>query len=88
MFKNNNLLKINLDLYKSILQNQKNLKIQNRNMLILSEFVDKIVFVYNGKTYKKIKITSDMIGTKFGEYVFTRKKCVHKVKNLKKKKKK
>ena len=88
MFKNNNLLKINLDLYKSILQNQKNLKIQNRNMLILSEFVDKIVFVYNGKTYKKIKITSDMIGTKFGEYVFTRKKCVHKVKNLKKKRKK
>ncbi len=88
MFKNNNLLKINLNLYKSILQNQKNLKIQNRNMLILSEFVDKIVFIYNGKTYKKIKITSDMIGTKFGEYVFTRKKCVHKVKSLKKKKKK
>ena len=57
-------------------------------MLILSEFVDKIVFIYNGKTYKKIKITSDMIGTKFGEYVFTRKKCVHKVKSLKKKKKK
>ena len=45
------------------------------------EYLDKIIYVYNGLTFKKLRITEDMIGTKFGQYIFTRKYCKHKVKN-------
>jgi len=31
------------------------------------------VFVYNGKIFKKIYISRDNVGYKFGEFVFTKK---------------
>ena len=70
-----------LDLYNQILQNKKVLRTSKRNTLILPEYLDKIIYVYNGLTFKKLRITEDMIGTKFGQYIFTRKYCKHKVKN-------
>ena len=45
-------------------------------------YLNKIIYVYNGLTFKKIRITEEMIGTKFGQYVFTRKFCKHKVKTV------
>ena len=45
-------------------------------------YLNKIIYVYNGLTFKKIRITEEMIGTKFGQYVFTRKFCKHKVKTI------
>jgi len=70
-----------LDLYNQILQNKKVLRTYKRNTLILPEYVDKIIYIYNGNTFKKLKITEDMVGTKLGQYIFTRKFCKHKVKN-------
>lgn len=70
-----------VDLYNQILQNKKVLHTSKRNSLILPEYIDKIIYVYNGMTFKKLKITEDMIGTKLGQYIFTRKFCKHKVKN-------
>ena len=70
-----------LDLYNQILQNKKVLRTSKRNTLILPEYLDKIIYVYNGLTFKKLRITEDMIGTKFGQYIFTRKYCKHTVKN-------
>ncbi len=72
-----------LNLYNQIILNKKILKTTKRNTIILPEYLDKIIYVYNGNTYKKIKITEDMIGTKLGQYIFTRKFCKHKIKVLK-----
>lgn len=82
-----NNLKLNnydIELYNQILQKKKNLKTTKRNSYILPEFNGKIIYVYNGLTYKKIKITENMVGTKFGQYVLTRKVCKHKVKKTQK----
>lgn len=70
-----------IDLYNQIIQNKKVLHTVKRNSLILPEYIDKIIYVYNGMTFKKLKITEDMVGTKLGQYIFTRKFCKHKVKN-------
>ena len=78
-----NNLKLNnfdIDLYNQLLQKKKNLRTTKHNTYILPEYVGKIIYVYNGLTYKKLKITENMIGTKFGQYIFTRKICKHKVK--------
>lgn len=80
---NKNFKNYDLNLYNQIILNKKILKTTKRNTIILPEFLDKIIYVYNGNTYKKIKITEDMIGTKLGQYIFTRKFCKYKVKVLK-----
>ena len=69
-----------LDLYTQVILNKKILRTTKRNTLILPEYLNKIIYVYNCLTFKKIRITEEMIGTKFGQYVFTRKFCKHKVK--------
>lgn len=84
---NKKLFFYDIDLYNQILQNKKILKTTNRNSIILPEFVDKIIYVYNGLVFKKIKITENMIGTKIGQYIFTRKVCKHKIKKIIKKNK-
>ena len=40
-----------LDLYNQILQNKKVLRTSKRNTLILPEYLDKIIYVYNGLTF-------------------------------------
>lgn len=79
---NKTLKNYDLDLYNQIISNKKILKTYKRNTLILPEYLNKIIYVYNGSTFKKIRINEDMIGTKFGQYVLTRKFCKHKVKTV------
>ena len=42
--------------------------------------IDKTVFVHTGQVFKKILITREKVGFKFGEFVFTRTKPKHKKK--------
>jgi ribosomal protein S19 len=60
---------LNLDQKKK----DKNIKIWSRRSTIISSLVNKFVFIHNGKEFKKILITSEKVGLKFGEFVFTRK---------------
>lgn len=48
------------------------LLIASRNSEIIPKFVGKTFKIHNGKTYFDVKITKEMIGYKFGEFVFTR----------------
>lgn len=59
-------------------------KIFSRSSTILSDFLDKEVFVYNGLAFKKFLVKKEMIGHKFGEFVRTRKFPEHKKKKKKK----
>jgi ribosomal protein S19 len=58
-----------------------NLKVWARREIISSSFIEKTVFIHNGKEFKKIFIKREHVGFKFGEFCLTKK---HKIK-LKKK---
>jgi len=57
----------------------------NKSLFIISEYIDLIFFVYDGKSFIEISIVSGMVGHRFGEFVSTRK--LHKYVKKKKKKK-
>lgn len=61
------------------------LKIWSRRSIITSKFLNKHVFVYNGKTFKKLYITREKLGFKFGAFIMTR-QHTKKIKEIKKKK--
>lgn len=68
-----------------VFKNLFNTKICDRSLLILPFFEDKIFYIYNGKIFKRIKITKEMIGHKLGEFFFTKKRPIYKSKKKKKK---
>lgn len=60
------------------------LKIWSRRSVISASFIGKTVLVYSGKVFRKIFITREKVGFKFGEFCLTRTRIP---KNYKKKKK-
>jgi small subunit ribosomal protein S19 len=60
-----------------------NILIMSRASEISPQFVGLIINVHNGKAYTELTIVTDMIGHKFGEFIFTRVKFSFK-KKLKK----
>lgn len=59
-----------------------------RNNRIMPYFLGRTLKVHNGKNLMKLLISRDMIGHKFGEFIFTRLKCIFKNKKNRKKNKK
>jgi len=60
----------------NLLKKKQWIKIDNKNLTILPEYVDHFVNIYNGKTFINIKINEKMIGLKFGEFVNNKKKHI------------
>lgn len=56
----------------------------SRNSEIVPKFLGFVFSVHNGKNYSEITVTKNMIGHKFGEFVFTRSKFYYKKKKSKK----
>jgi small subunit ribosomal protein S19 len=54
--------------------------LKKKNSVILPEFVGLKVKVYNGKKFFDLNITQNMVGYKFGAFIFTRKLHVFKTK--------
>jgi small subunit ribosomal protein S19 len=67
------------DIYLS-LDSKKPIRLLNRHTVIFPTFIGRIFSVYNGKNFVNIQISEKMIGYKFGEFVLTRKKAIHKKK--------
>lgn len=65
-------------------------KIWYRSSVIPYFLIDSFVFIHNGNSFKKIFITREKVGFKFGEFSQTRKFIKHKklVKSISKNKKK
>jgi small subunit ribosomal protein S19 len=59
--------------FKKNLLKKKIKKVWCRNSSIPFHLNGQKVFVYNGKEFKKVYITREKIGYKFGEFSFTRK---------------
>jgi small subunit ribosomal protein S19 len=62
---------------------QKQLNIMSRNSKIIPQFLDLTFKIHNGKNYIELTVTEDMLGHKFGEFVFTRAKFEFKKKSKK-----
>ena len=62
----------------------KRFKTRSRNSTILREFVNREFDVHTGNKFITIKVTSDMLGHKFGEFASTRRYGVKKKKKGKK----
>jgi len=54
------------------IQELKTPKIWARHSVIPSSFLGKTVLIHNGNTFKKVLITKEKIGYKFGEFSLTR----------------
>ena len=50
----------------------KPIKTWARSSTIIPEFVSKTFLVHNGKEFKKVYVTENMVGHKLGEFSFTR----------------
>lgn len=73
-------------LFRNSLLNKKTIKIWDRGSIIPYKLIGKSVLVYGGKEFRKITISRNKVGYKFGEFCYTRKP--HKKKEEKKQKKK
>jgi len=55
------------------LQENKDLKIWCRASVIPSSLVGETVLIHNGKEFKRLVVTREKVGFKFGEFSFSRK---------------
>ncbi len=53
-------------------QNKKQLKVWSRRSVIPAFLIGTTVLIYSGKEFKKVKITREKVGFKFGEFCTTR----------------
>mgnify|MGYP002386171945 CR=1 FL=1 len=61
---------------------EKKILVPTRHSIVSSYNLGKIAKIHNGKKNIFIKVFPDQLGAKFGEFVTTRKLCVHKTKKL------
>ncbi len=54
-------------------ENKKQIKLWSRKSVIPAFLIGSTVLIYNGKEFKKVIITREKIGFKFGEFCTTRK---------------
>lgn len=73
---------IKYNLLVNLKQKKKNKQtlIQNKSLKILPQYVNQFIKVYNGKNIVTLKIHKKMVGYKFGEFLYTRKKFLYKKK--------
>lgn len=50
------------------------IKTWSRSSTILPSWLNKTIYLHNGKVFEKVFIVEDIIGYKLGEFQFTRKK--------------
>jgi ribosomal protein S19 len=47
-------------------------KLHKRNTIIKNSDVKKSFLIHQGSSFFKVTVSNEMVGSKFGEYVFTR----------------
>lgn len=58
--------------FNTILKKPFKLKIKSRNSVISAGFINQLVLIYTGLYFRKILITREKVGYKFGTFVLTR----------------
>lgn len=60
------------DQIKTKKHNSSKISLKNKNLTILPNHVDTTFNVYNGKRHFSLIIKNEMVGYKFGSFIFTR----------------
>jgi len=56
---------------------KKNIKTHCRDIIVIPEMVDLMIYVHSGKVFMPVQILPEMLGHRLGEYVPTRQKVSH-----------
>ena len=64
---------VKLTILELIKTKKDNLYLSSKNSTIVKAFVGLTFYIYQGHKYIKLKITTNMVNSKFGEFIFTRK---------------
>ncbi len=64
-------------LMNKIEKGEKNIKTQVRDIVIVPKMIGKTINIYNGKEFKPITITIEMLGHFLGEFSLSRKNVGH-----------
>lgn len=67
-FIDNSIIKLN-----NLNKRNKKINIWSRRSVVPAFLINKNVFIHTGQIFKKIKITREKVGFKFGEFCLTRK---------------
>ncbi len=59
------------------LEKKDEVKTHCRDMIILPLMVGKTINVYNGKEFVAVRVTTEMLGHRLGEFALTRKRVQH-----------
>jgi small subunit ribosomal protein S19 len=59
-------------IFKNYQNIKKKIKVWSRASVIPAIFINKFVFINKGNTFKRVLITRDHVGYKFGEFAKTR----------------
>ena len=68
-----------------VLDKNNSVEIYSRSSVVTPRFVGQKVKIHNGQKFVPLLIKTDMVGHKFGEFAFTKKKPSHKKKTKTKK---
>lgn len=63
---------ISVSLLRNFYKSSNRIKVWSRSSIIPEFLINRNVFVYSGRSFRKIFITREKIGYKFGEFVFSR----------------
>jgi small subunit ribosomal protein S19 len=63
--------------YEDAKNNKPNIRTHARDMIIFPIMVGKTILVHSGKAFEAVRVESEMIGHRLGEFVLTRKKVEH-----------
>lgn len=66
--------------FRESYKNKNKISIYARNSVISPRFVGQTFEIHNGLNFVSVYITEQMVGHKFGEFSFTKKKPIHKIK--------
>ncbi|MCB9362455.1 30S ribosomal protein S19 [Candidatus Woesearchaeota archaeon] len=59
------------------LQKKGKVKTHSRDLVVLPEMIGKTIDVYNGKEFRSLTITSEMVGRYLGEFSLSKSKVSH-----------
>jgi small subunit ribosomal protein S19 len=57
--------------------NGKNIRIHDRNIIVVPEMIGMVIFVHNGQHFERVDIIPEMLGHRVGEFSQTRKNVKH-----------
>lgn len=70
----------NFDVIEKFLERNKNkerIRTHQRDLIIVPKMVGLVIYVYNGQEFIQVRITSEMLGHRLGEFAHTRKQIKH-----------